>query len=140
MRRSIAKLDGSFYAVNLFRRDDGRRVLASDEANYIREREDFQAIGQIYVNEDIAGEKRHLQGHASIFPLTYSPVTGKEIFELAVGQTLCGSLFLVDPDMQDKPFKKAGIKWQIAFGQGEELSSEGRPYRSGYSFAPSLTG
>jgi hypothetical protein len=42
--------------------------------------------------------------------------------------------------MQDKPLKKAGIKWQIALRQGEELFSEGRPYHSGYSFALSLTG
>jgi len=62
------------------------------------------------------------------------------MFEVAVCQALCGPFFLVDPNMQDKPVKRAGMKWQIALGQGEELFSEGRPYRSGYSFALSLTG
>jgi len=62
------------------------------------------------------------------------------MFEVAVCQALRGPFFLVDSDMQDKPLKRAGIKWQIALGQGEELFSEGRPYRSGYSFALSLTG
>lgn len=61
------------------------------------------------------------------------------MFDRAVCQTLRRPLFLVDPDMQDKPIRKTGIKWQIALGQGEELFSEGRPYRSGYSFALSLT-
>ena len=138
MRRSIAKLHAPFYAVDFFRRNDGRRVLATDQANYIWERKDFQAIGQVHVNEDVAGEKRHLQRHAPVFPLTHRPIAGKEIFELAVCQALGGLFFLVDPDMQDKPLKKAGTKWQIALGQGEELFSEGRPYRSGDTASPYL--
>jgi hypothetical protein len=121
VRRSIAKLDAPFYPVDLFQRNDGRGIFATDQANYIRQGQDFHAIDQIHVNEDVARKKRHLQRHAPVFPLTHRPKAGKEIFELAVCQALRGPFFLVDPDMQDKPRKRAGMKWQIALGQGEEL-------------------
>jgi len=62
------------------------------------------------------------------------------MFDFSAYQALRSPLFLVDPYMQDKPTRRVGVKWQMALGQGEELSSEGRPYRSGYSFALSLTG
>lgn len=140
VRRSIAKLDASPYAVDFFRGNDGRKVPAAHQANHIRKSEDFHAISGIDMNEDVTGEKGHLQSHTPILPLAQRPITRKKIFDRAAGQALRGPLFLVDPDVQDKPIKKAEIKWQIAFGQGEELFSEGRPYRSGYSFALSLTG
>jgi len=60
------------------------------------------------------------------------------MFEVAVCQALRGPLLLVDPDMQDKPLKKTGIKWQVALGQGEELFSEGRPYRRVDTASPYL--
>lgn len=62
------------------------------------------------------------------------------MFEVAVCQALRGPLFLVDPDMQDKPLKRAGIKWQITLGQGEELFQRVDFAAVGYSFALSLTG
>jgi len=125
VRRGMAELYTSSYAVDLVRRHNRRGVFTSNQAHDIRQAKDPDALHERQMHENVPGEERYFQGHTPVLPLAYGRITGKEILNFAARQTLRSLLLLVGSNRQNKPLGVIKIEWQRILRQGGMLVSEG---------------
>ena len=109
--RGISKFHASSYAVNLVLRYHRRRVFAPDQAHYVRQAQDFDALNKRQMSEDVPGEERHFQRYTPVFPLAQGPVTGEEMLNFVTRQTLRSLLLLVGSNGQNKPLGIIEVEW-----------------------------
>ena len=80
-------------------------MLCAYQGDYVGQSQHTRALAKKQSNEDVPGEKRHLQGYAAVLPLPHRAATGKKILNFIVGQPMGRPLFLIRPYKEDKPLR-----------------------------------
>lgn len=80
-------------------------MLCAYQGDYVGQSQHARALAKKQSNEDVPGEKRHLQGYAAVLPLPHRAAAGKKILNFFVGQPMGRPLFLIRPYKEDKPLR-----------------------------------